>query len=438
MYRILLEELKKWKDKKNRFPLILQGARQTGKTWLLNEFGKTCFEDVLYINFEGERNINEIFEKVSDTEKIIEYLGAMRGKKIIPGKTLIIFDEIQEVPKALTSLKYFSENAPDYHICCAGSLIGIGLHQGTSFPVGKVEFLHLGPMSFEEFLLANNESLLVDFVKKSGIDENLTFDEKLIDYLKKYIIIGGMPGIVNAWLKENDYNLVEKMQKEILDSYLLDFSKHAPHNIVPRIRYLWESIPSQLAKENKKFIYGLIRKGARAREYEEALLWLSDAGLIRKINCIKKAVIPLSSYMDIRAFKLYHLDIGLLKAMAGIPPSIIIKNDNIFEEFKGSLAEQFVLQELSCKQFVSGIYYWKSRAEAEVDFVITDGECVIPIEVKSGKSIQAKSLKVFMNEEKINKAIRFSLKGLKLNDNIINIPLYLIFNLENYIKEIKK
>jgi predicted AAA+ superfamily ATPase len=434
MYRKLIDDLKKWQNKKDRLPLILQGARQTGKTWLLKEFGKTCFEDVLYINFDDTEKMTEVFDKSTDTQRIMEYLSAERGKKIVPGKTLMIFDEIQEVPKALTSLKYFAENAPEYHVCCAGSLLGVGLHRGTSFPVGKVDFLSLAPMSFEEFLLANNESMLVDFVRKAGTDKNTVFDGKLSDYMKKYIITGGMPAVVNTWIRDKDFELVEERQKGILDSYVKDFSKHAPHNVVPRIRHLWDSLPSQLSKENRKFIYGLVREGARAREYEEALLWLSNAGLIRKVGRVTKAAMPLAAYADIRAFKLYHLDVGLLRTMAGIAPAVIMENNGIFEEFKGALAEQFVLQEMACKQAIAGIFYWTSGAEAEVDFIISTSRHIYPVEVKSGANVQAKSLKVLMDTEKLGNAVRFSLEGLKQNGKIFNVPLYLIFNMEEYLK----
>ncbi len=433
MYRKLIENLKKWQDKKNRLPLILQGARQTGKTWLLKEFGNTCFEDVLYVNFDNTEKMNEVFDKSTDTKRILEYLEAEHGKKIVPGKTLMIFDEIQEVPKALTSLKYFAENEPAYHICCAGSFLGVGFHQGTSFPVGKVDFLSLAPMSFEEFLLANNESMLIDFVRKSGMDKN-AFDGKLSDYMKKYIITGGMPAVVNAWITEKDFVLVGEVQKAILESYIKDFSKHAPHNIVPRLRNLWDSLPSQLSKENKKFIYGLVREGARAKEYEEALLWLSDAGLIRKVGRVTKTAIPLAAYADRKAFKLYNLDVGLLRTMAGIAPAVIMENKGIFKEFKGALAEQFVLQELACKPEIADIFYWTSGAEAEVDFVITTGKNIYPVEVKAGTNTQAKSLKVLMDKEKLGYAVRFSLEGLKQNGKILNVPLYLIFNIEDYIK----
>lgn len=273
MYRNLLENLKEWKDKKGRPPLILKGARQVGKTWLLIEFAKTCFEDMLYINFENMPNLNELFEGSIEPQRIVDMLGALNGKKIVPEKTLLIFDEVQEIPRALTALKYFAENAPEYPICCAGSLLGVALHKGTSFPVGKVEFLTLQPLVFQEFLEANKEQELIKFIEKT---DSMLFSQplvnKLIDYLKLYFVVGGMPAVINTWLEYRDFAKVEEKQNAILDTYQQDFSKHAPSAIVPKLRYLWNSVPSQLAKESKKFIYGLVKKGARAREYENALL----------------------------------------------------------------------------------------------------------------------------------------------------------------------
>jgi uncharacterized protein len=439
MYRKLMEDLKAWKDKKNRLPLILRGARQVGKTWLLKEFGRACFDDVLYLNFEDAGKIRDIFEGSIEPQRIIEYLGALHGRKIVPEKTLLIFDEVQEIPRALTSLKYFAENTPEYAVCCAGSLLGMGLHKGTSFPVGKVDLLSLAPMSFEEFLAANNETEPADFIKEPGLDKPVqAFNEKFLDHLKKYFIIGGMPAAVSSWIEEHDFSKVEEKQRAIIDTFTQDFSKHAPHAVVPKLRYLWNSIPSQLSRENKKFIYGLVREGARAKDYEEALLWILDAGLLRKTGRISKAAVPLSAYEDLKAFKLYHLDIGLLRVMSGLSPDAITQNLKVFEEFKGALTEQFVLQEMNVMPFIRGIYYWTSGATAEVDFVISDGSGIYPVEVKSGKSLQAKSLKVFMEKYKITRAVRVSLSDLRLDGKIINIPLFLFFNLEKYIKAVKQ
>lgn len=433
MYRNLLENLKEWKDKKGRPPLILRGARQVGKTWLLIEFAKTCFEDMLYINFENMPNLNELFEGSIEPQRIIDMLGALNGKKIVPEKTLLIFDEVQENPRALTALKYFAENAPEYPICCAGSLLGVALHKGTSFPVGKVEFLTLQPLTFQEFLEANKEQELIKFIEKT---DHMPFSQplvnKLIDYLKLYFVIGGMPAVVNTWLEYRDFAKVEEKQQAILDTYQQDFSKHAPSAIVPKLRYLWNSVPSQLAKESKKFIYGLVKKGARTREYENALLWLLDSGFIRKVGRITKGALPLKAYEDLKAFKLYHLDIGLLRAMSELSPKAITESVRVFEEFKGALTEQYVLQELSSMNFKS-IYYWTSVATAEVDFVFSDGLTIFPLEVKAGENLQARSLRVFREKYDAKFAIRTSLSNLRMDEGLLNIPLYAFFNLKRYI-----
>jgi len=433
MYRKLINDLKEWKKKKDRLPLILKGARQVGKTWLLNEFGKTCFDDVLYINFENASNLEELFNGVIEPQRIIDMLGALHGKKIIPEKTLLIFDEVQEIPRALTSLKYFAENAPEYPICCAGSLLGVALHKGTSFPVGKVDFLTLQPLTFEEFLIANGEETLCDFIIKSHVEALLqAFIDKLTDYLKLYFVIGGMPAAVKTWIEERDFNKVEEKQLAILDTYTQDFSKHAPSSIVPKLRYLWNSIPSQLAKENRKFIYGLVKEGARAREYEDALLWLLDSGLIRRVGRITKGALPLKAYEDLKSFKLYHLDIGLLRVMSELSPKAITESIRVFEEFKGALTEQYVLQELSSIPEIRNVYYWTSDATAEVDFVFSDGQRVIPMEVKAGENLQARSLKVYREKYETPLAIRTSLSNLRFDEGLLNVPLYVLWNLERY------
>ena len=434
MKRYLLDDLLKWKNKKNRLPLILKGARQVGKTWLLNEFGKIAFDDVLYINFENTPELKETLDGDISPHRILDILGALHGKRIKPQETLIVFDEVQEIPRALTALKYFAETASEYAICCAGSLLGMMLHSGVSFPVGKVEFLALEPMSFEEFLLANDEDELIRFVKNSGICEIPgAITGKLTVYLKQYFIIGGMPAAVATWLDSRDYMETELRQRDILETYERDFSKHAPKSIVPKLRYLWNSIPSQLSKENKKFIYGLVRDGARAREYEEAMLWLLDSGLLRKVSRITKAAAPLKAYEDLKAFKLFHLDIGLLRVMSELTPDVILENIRIFEEFKGALTEQYVLTELSGMGFIRNIYYWTSDATAEVDFVFTDGSSFYPVEVKAGMSLQAKSLRLFREKYSPRLSIRTSLSNLRLDDGLINVPLYTLFNLESYL-----
>jgi len=431
-----MDELIQWKNKHNRLPLILKGARQVGKTWLLNEFGRTTFGDVMYINFENAPGLKEIFDGDISPHRIIDLLGALHGKRIKPQETLLIFDEIQEIPRALTALKYFAEAAPEYVICCAGSLLGVALHEGTSFPVGKVDYLTLQPFNFEEFLLANGESMLISFIKDNGMRElPKVMTDKLADYLKLYFVIGGMPAAVVSWLGTRDFSMVEKRQRDILETYENDFSKHAPKNIVPKLRHLWNSVPSQLAKENKKFIYGLVREGARARDYEEAMLWLLDSGLLRKVGRITKAAMPLKAYEDLKAFKLYHLDVGLLRVMSELPPDVIIDGTKIFEEFKGALTEQFVLSELTGKDFIRNIYYWTSEATAEVDFVFADNKNIYPVEVKAGENLQARSLKVYRERYHPRLAIRTSLSNLRVDDGLLNIPLYTLFNIQGYLEE---
>lgn len=436
MYRLAMEKLKKWKDSRDRLPLILMGARQVGKTWLMREFGKTCFEDVCYINFESPGSVADIFEGTIVPLRIIELLGAYHGKKIDPKKTLLIFDEVQEVPRVLTSLKYFAEEAPEYTICCAGSLLGVTLHQGTSFPVGKVDFLVLNPMSFGEFLLANGEGLLLDW-SRNHYKELLPdmHREKYLDYLKKYFIIGGMPAAVEKWLATKDFSEVTRQHQRLIDSYENDFSKHAPDHIIPKIHHVWNSIPSQLAKENKKFVYGLAKEGARAREYEDALLWLRDSGMIRKVHRVTGGRLPLKAYEDLKAFKIYHLDVGLLRTMCEIDPSIILDSEAVFREFMGSFTEQFVLQELHALEIAPTIYYWSEGATSEVDYIFSYKNHIIPVEAKAGLSVHAQSLRVFCSKYQPETAIRTSLKPFREDGILVNLPLYELWNLENVLSE---
>ena len=438
MYRSAFEDLKEWKDKADRLPLILLGARQVGKTWLLKEFGRTCFEDLCYINFEEAQNIKSVFEGQLSTDRIIEYISTFHGKKIESQNTLIVFDEVQECPNALTSLKYFAENASEFAICCAGSLLGVTLHEGTSFPVGKVDFLKIEPLSFKEFLLANSEDILVQTLEKSFFESVPDFlKDRLFDYLKKYFIIGGMPRAVQRWIDKKDFNAVEEVQREILESYRNDFSKHAPKSLVPKIHHVWDSIPSQLAKENKKFVYGVAKEGARAREYEDALLWLRDSGVIRKVSLVSGGRLPLKAYEDLKAFKIYHLDVGLLRAMCEIDPAIIIDSEKIFEEFNGSLTEQFVLQELSAQKIARSVYYWSEGATSEVDFIFSRKNMIVPVEAKAGLSVHAQSLKVFRGKYEPKVSVRTSLRNIKLDGGLLNIPLYELFNLGKILDTIE-
>ena len=433
MYRYKLNELKKWKKSETRKPLIIRGARQVGKTWLMKQFGKEEYEKCAYINFDANSRMVSLFSGDFDIERIIQGLKIESGVNIEPENTLIIFDEIQETPKALTALKYFYENANQYHIIAAGSLLGVAMHEGVSFPVGKVDFLDLYPLNFKEFLKALGEDDIVNLIEKNDIELIKVFSDKLKNYLKQYLYIGGMPEVVETYVKTKDFKEVRNKQEILLAAYEQDFSKHAPNNIVSRIRQLWNNIPTQLAKENKKFIYGLIKQGARAREYEIALSWLIDCGLVYQVNRVNTCKIPLSAYQDFNAFKLYLLDVGLLCAMAKLDAVSIIEGNDIFVEFKGALTEQYVLSELKTN-IDSPIFYWSAdKGTAEVDYIIQIGINNIPIEVKSNENLQAKSLKSFIQryETKIN--VRTSMANYERQEKLINIPLYLIGNIERII-----
>ena len=433
MYRYKFEDLKKWKVSKNRKPLIIRGARQVGKTWLMQEFGKNEYEKCAYINFDNNTRMEQLFSEGFDLERIIQGLKIESGVNIEPENTLIIFDEIQETPSALTSLKYFYENANEYHIIAAGSLLGVAMHEGTSFPVGKVDFLDLYPLNFFEFLKALGEDELVDLIYKNDLDLITVFSDKLKSYLKEFIFIGGMPEAVETYVNTKDFNEVRKVQEFLLNAYEQDFSKHAPNNVVPRIRQLWNNIPTQLAKENKKFIYGLVKEGARAREYEIALSWLIDCGLVYQVNRVKDCKIPLSAYQDFSAFKLYLLDVGLLCAMAKMDVKTILDGNNIFVEFKGSLAEQYVLTELKSNTNLPVFYWSAERGIAEVDYIVQIAGNNIPIEVKSGENLQSKSLKSFVQKYDTKINVRTSMTNYKKADWLVNIPLYLIGNITNII-----
>ncbi len=438
MYRNKMEELKKWKESQNRKPLIIRGARQVGKTWLMKEFGKEYYEKCAYINFDDNSRMKNLFEEDFDLDRIIQGLKIESGVNIEPENTLIVLDEIQETPKALKALKYFCENARDYHIISAGSLLGIAIHGEVSFPVGKVDFLDLTPLSFFEFLTALNEEELVKLLQENDFKMINVFNAKLKDYLKLYYYIGGMPEVVNSYVNNKDLLEVRRIQKTLLEDYEQDFSKHAPKNIVPRIRQLWNNIPTQLAKENKKFIYGLVREGARAREYEIALSWLIDCGLIYQVNRVNNSKIPLSAYQNFNAFKLYLLDVGLLAAMAGIDAKTLLEGNEIFEEFKGSLTEQYVLCQL--KQCTNlDVFYWSSDTGiSEIDFISQIGTENVPIEVKANENLQAKSLKTFVQKYKTKINIRTSMATYRKEDWLINIPLYSIGNIEKIISDTQR
>lgn len=426
MYRIAIEKLYKWKNSKRRKPLIIEGARQVGKTWLMKEFGKQAYSDTVYINFDSNTRMADLFAVDLDTDRLILGLELYAGRKIDSDNTLLIFDEVQEVPKALASLKYFYENAPQYHIVCAGSLLGIALHQGTSFPVGKVDFLKLYPLSFSEFLMATGNERFAKLLKKQDFEMITNFKQTYIDALKQYYFVGGMPEAVQSFVESKDFNEVRTIQKRILAAYEQDFSKHAPNEIVPKIRMLWNSIPSQLARENKKFIYGLVREGSRAREYETAIMWLSDCGLVHKVSRVNAAGIPLKAYEDLKAFKLFIVDVGLLGCMTGLHQRTLLDGDDIFVEFKGALTEQYVCQQLKTIEDLGVYYYTNDRGSCEIDFVIDTGEQIIPIEVKAETNLRAKSLKTYRERFEPELSVRTSMADYKKEDWLLNLPLYAI------------
>ena len=426
MYRIALEQLKKWKEKKRRKPLIIRGARQVGKTWLMKEFGAMAYAHTIYINFDNNERMKALFEGSLEVERLVTGLELYAGHKIDPDNTLLIFDEVQEVPKALSSLKYFNEDAPQYQIICAGSLLGVALHHGTSFPVGKVEFLDLYPLSFFEFMMAMGKERYVDLLQKGDFDMATTFKQDYTDLLKHYYYVGGMPEVVQAFADDRDFNEAREIQQRILAAYEQDFSKHAPNEVVPRIRMLWNSIPAQLAKENKKFIYGLIKEGARAKEYELAMLWLTDCGLVHKIHRVSAPSLPLKAYEDSKAFKLFLADVGLLSCMVGLRQDVLLDGNELFKEFKGALTEQYVLQQLKTIKGLN-IYYWTAeRGTAEVDFVIDNGSDVLPVEVKAEVNLQAKSLKVYREKFRPKLSIRTSMADYKEEDWLMNLPLWAV------------
>ena len=429
MYRIAIEKLYKWKNSKRRKPLIIEGARQVGKTWLMKEFGEQAYADTVYINFDSNSRMADLFSADLDTDRLIMGLELYAGHKINPENTLLIFDEVQEVPRALASLKYFYENAPQYHIVCAGSLLGIALHQGTSFPVGKVDFLKLYPLSFSEFLMATGNERFAELLKNQDYEMITSFKQTYIDALKHYYFVGGMPEAVQSFAESKDFNEVRAIQKRILAAYEQDFSKHAPNEIVPKIRMLWNSIPSQLARENKKFIYGLVREGGRAREYETAIMWLTDCGLVHKVSRVNAAGIPLKAYEDLKAFKLFIVDVGLLGCMTGLRQRTLLDGDDLFVEFKGALTEQYVCQQLKTIEDLGIYYYTNDRGSCEIDFVVDTGEQIVPIEVKAETNLRAKSLKTYRERFEPELSVRTSMADYKKEDWLLNLPLYAIENI---------
>lgn len=434
MERTLTKELIRWKEKDNRKPLILKGVRQCGKTYLLKDFGNRCYESVAYFNFEETDALKTVFEKDFDVKRILFELELFLGKTIKPGATLIIFDEIQECGKALTAMKYFCENAPEYHIVCAGSLLGIALQKQLSFPVGKVEFLTLYPMSFSEFLRACGPENLADFIDNFKKGDSLPEPAagRLVTFLRQYYITGGMPEVVDTWQKTGDIEAVERVQQAIINSYELDFAKHAPIRDFPKLTAIWRSIPEQLAKENTKFIFSHVKKGWRAKDLEDALEWLIGAGLAYKVRKIEKPFMPLSSYADDTAFKLYLSDIGILRKLSKLPHEIILDATPNYKEFKGSLTENYVLCEL-IKSVDDSLYYWSSGNTAEVDFILQCAAEIVPVEVKSERSVKARSLAEYRKKYSPKYAVKTSMRIETNGEEVLNVPLYLISALKRLI-----
>lgn len=431
MERTLIYELLVWKEKENRKPLVLKGVRQCGKTYLLKDFGNRYYDNVAYFNFEETDSLISVFEKDYDTKRIILELELFLGKSIKPGATLIILDEIQECGRALTAMKYFCENAPEYHIVCAGSLLGIALQKQLSFPVGKVDFLTLYPMSFSEFLRACGSETLADYIEnfKKGDTVPEPIGDKLTTFLRQYYITGGMPEVVSTWQKTNNIEEVERVQQNIINSYELDFAKHAPTKDFPKLTAIWRSIPEQLAKQNTKFIFSHVKKGWRSKDLEDALEWLIAAGLVYKVCKIEKPFIPLSSYADDTSFKLYMADIGILRKLSKLPYEVILDATPNYKEFKGSLTENYVLCEL-VKSVDETLYYWSSGNTAEVDFILQSGSEIVPVEVKSERNVKARSLAEYRKKYTPKYSVKTSMKNETNGEEVLNVPLYLISALE--------
>ena len=423
MKREAISKLFEWKNSKDRKPLIMLGARQVGKTWLMQEFASEAYKNSVYVNFENNDILRELFVKDFDIQRIIGAIQWSTGITV-DENTLIILDEIQEAPRGITALKYFAEDAPQYNVIAAGSLLGIAMHRNDSFPVGKVEFMYLYPLSFFEFLDAVGEGRMVELLRSKDWEMITAFRSKFEERLRQYYFVGGMPAVVSAFVEDGNAEKVRTVQKNILDAYERDFSKHAPAIEVPRIRMVWNSIPAQLAKENKKFIYGAVKEGARAKDFELSIEWLKDAGLIHKVNRCKKALLPLKAYEDFSAFKIFMSDIGLMSAMSEVPAQSILDENTLFSDFKGALTEQYVLQQLKTDPSLS-VYYWSSdNSRGEIDFLLQKESQIIPIEVKAKENLQAKSLRAFVEKNPGLKGVRFSMSPYREQDWLVNYPLY--------------
>lgn len=426
MERLIMNKLVEWKEKKNRKPLILNGARQVGKTWLLKEFGKRYYEDVAYFMCDKDEEISKIFSANFDIERIILQLGARIGKDIRPEKTLIILDEIQSSPRILECLKFFYEDAPDLHIAVAGSLLGISLHQGNSFPVGKVDMIRVFPMNFEEFLIANKQERLVDILNKKDYDSINTLKDTYEKFLRQYYFVGGMPAAVLAYVEKEGLQEVRSIQAQILFDYSRDFSKHVSKTDIPRVNMVWQGIPAQLFKENKKFIYGLLKDGGRAKEFEMAIQWLVDAGLVYKVNRCKAIKMPLKAYEDFSAFKLFLCDCGLLGALAEIPASQMLVSDDAIKEYKGGFTEQYVLQQMVSRDEGSIYYHSAENSRLEIDFLVQKEGKPVPIEVKAEGNVRANSLSEFLKSNPEIRGIRYSMLPYIQQEHFDNLPLWAI------------
>lgn len=426
MERTILEQLKTWKNSPYRKPLILAGARQVGKTYILKEFGKREYDNVAYINCDGNSEIANVFAEDYDMQRVLMVIGAIAKQPILPGKTLIILDEIQELRKGLSSLKYFCENAPEYHVAVAGSLLGVAMHQGESAPVGKVDIIRLYPMSFEEFLLAKGEAQMLQILRSRDWQTISMLHEKYVKILREYYFVGGMPEAVKTFLATNDANEVRNVQNNILFVYRSDMLKHVSTNEAVRISMVWQSIPSQLAKENKKFVYGAVRPGTRAKDFELAIQWLVDAGLTYRISRVREVGVPLKFYEDMSAFKLFLLDVGLLGALSEMEPSQMLISSKVMTESKGAFSENYVLCQLLCQQSIYTYYYSREDSRLEIDFLAQHKGVVSPIEVKAEENLRSKSLSAFISANPQLKAIRFSMLPYKEQDWMRNIPLYAV------------
>ena len=425
MERIAYRQLLEWKNSGTRKPLILQGARQVGKTWILKDFARREYKNLAYISCENNERMRELFADY-DTERIIRGISAVTMQSIVPGETLIFIDEIQEIPKAVSSLKYFCENQNEYHIAVAGSLLGIALHEGESFPVGKVDVIQLYPMTFEEFILALGKEKLLEILESRNWNEISMMRTELIENLRMYYFTGGMPEVVDLFVKTQDIPKVRALQNRILADYALDISKHAPKSAIPKISLVWNSIPSHLAKENKKFVYGALRKGARAAQYEDAIQWLVNAGLAYKITRVSKAAMPLHFYEQADVFKLFMHDCGLFGAMSETPPDLILLGSKVFEEYKGAFTEQFVLQQLKAMDDVFIHYYTNDDSTLEIDFLLQHGNKILPVEVKAEENLQSKSMKSFLAKNPDLHGLRFSMSPYREQERMTNIPLYAV------------